>query len=99
MLRIYRIVGGDPLVSWEIGQFANANQALAEYNSEVRRGQNEGIDDGRPALQFAKQGTEVQFFLTEEEVTHTETRRDEAVETGRWGLRADTVGDNVVGTL
>ena len=28
----------------------------------------------------------MEYFLTEEEVTHTETRRDEAMETGRWGL-------------
>jgi hypothetical protein len=37
-------------------------------------------------LEFAQRVREAEYFLTEEEVTHTETRRDEAMETGRWGL-------------
>ena len=29
---------------------------------------------------------EVEYFLAEEEYTHTPDRRDKGVETGRWGL-------------
>ena len=89
MLRVYRIVGVGTAykVDWEIGPFPDEEHALAEYNSEVRGFRSHAIDDGgRPELVFAERGQEVEFFLTEEEVTHTQTRRDEAMETGRWGL-------------
>ena len=59
---------------------------MNEYNSEVRRSKSEGINDGRPELAFVERNREAEYFLTEEEVTHTETRRDESMETGRWGL-------------
>jgi hypothetical protein len=46
-----------------------------------------GIDDGRPEPEFIVAGDrEVEYFLTEEEVTHTPEKRDAASETGRWGL-------------
>jgi hypothetical protein len=86
MIRLYRVVGAGSPVNWEIGQFPDEKHALNEYNSEVRRALSERIDDGRPELKFADRGVEVQYFLTEEEVTHTAVARDEAMETGRWGL-------------
>jgi hypothetical protein len=86
MIRIYRVVGAASPINWEIGQFADEKHALAEYNAEVRSFRSDGTDDSRPELEFAERGREVEFFLTEEEVTHTQTRRDEAMETGRWGL-------------
>jgi hypothetical protein len=86
MIRLYRIVGAASPVNWEIGQFADERHALDEYNAEVRSFKSDGTDDSRPELEFADRRHEVEYFLTEEEVTHTETRRDEAMETGRWGL-------------
>jgi hypothetical protein len=86
MIRIYRIVGAASSVNWEIGQFSDEKHALDEYNAEVRSFKSDGTDDSRPELEFAPRGHEVEYFLAEEEVTHTETRRDEAMETGRWGL-------------
>jgi hypothetical protein len=86
MIRIYRVVGAASPIDWEIGQFADERHALDEYNAEVRSFRSDGTDDSRPELEFAERGSEVEFFLTEEEVTHTSTRRDEAMETGRWGL-------------
>lgn len=86
MIRFYKIVHAGSLGNWIIGQFSDEKHALAEYNAEVRRAKSEGIDDGRPALKFAERAIEVEYFLTEQEISHTETRRDEAIETGRWGL-------------
>jgi hypothetical protein len=86
MIRIYRIIGAASPVNWEIGQFSDERHALDEYNSEVRSFKSDGTDDSRPELEFAKRGCEIEYYLTEEEVTHTETRRDESMETGRWGL-------------
>jgi hypothetical protein len=86
MIKLYRIVGAGKVFNWEIGQFSDERHALDEYNSEVRRSRSESIADARPELEFAERGLEVGYFLTEEEVTHTETRRDESIETGRWGL-------------
>jgi hypothetical protein len=86
MIKLYRIVGAASSSNWELGQFPDEKHALSEYDSECRRAKSEGIDDGRPELEFAERNREVEYFLTEEEVTHTETRRDEAMETGRWGL-------------
>ena len=86
MIRLYRIVGAGSAVNWEIGQFADERHALDEYNAEVRSFRSDGTDTSRPELEFAGRGQEVGYFLTEEEVTHTPTRRDEAMETGRWGL-------------
>jgi hypothetical protein len=79
MIKLFRIigVGAASPANWVIGQFDTAEDALAEYNSEFRRAKSEGIDDGR---------REVEYFLAEEELTHTPDRRDEGVETGRWGL-------------
>ena len=86
MIRLYRVVGSGSGASWLIGQFADEKHALDEYNSEVRRAESERIDDGRPELDFAERGAEAEFYLVEDEVTHTEIRRDESMETGRWGL-------------
>ena len=86
MIRLYRVVGAASAVNWEIGQFPDEKHALAEFNTELRSMNSDGTDTGRPQLEFAERGSEVEFFLTEEEVTDTETRRDELMETGRWGL-------------
>jgi hypothetical protein len=88
MIRLFRIigVGAASPANWIIGQFDTAKEALAEYNSEFRRAKSEGIDDGRPELEFVTDNREVEYFLAEEEFTHTPDRRDEGVETGRWGL-------------
>jgi hypothetical protein len=86
MIRLYRVVGVASQTDWVIGQFPDEKHAVDEYNSEVRRSESERIDDGRPELTFAEREREVEYFLVEEEVTHTETRRDESIETGRWGL-------------
>jgi len=86
MIRLYRVVGAAFSVNWVVGQFPDEKHAVNEYNSEVRRAESEGIDDGRPELEFAARDRDVEYYLVEEEVTHTETRRDESMETGRWGL-------------
>jgi hypothetical protein len=86
MIRLYRIVRPESGTDWLIGQFADERHAIDEYNSEVRRAASEGIDDGQPELDFAERGADVEFFLVEQEVTHTEIQRDESTETGRWGL-------------
>jgi hypothetical protein len=86
MIRLYRIVGAASPVNWEIGQFPDERHALDEYNAEVRSFKSDRTDDSRPELEFAERGSEIDYYLTEEEVTHTETRRDESMETGRWGL-------------
>lgn len=86
MIRFYKIVHTGSSANWIIGQFPDEKHALDEYNAEVRRAKSEGLDDGRPALKFAERAIEVEYFLTEQEISHTETRRDEAIETGRWGL-------------
>jgi len=88
MIKLFRIigVGAASPTNWVIGQFPDARHALAEYNSEVRRAQSEGIDDGRPPLEIIEDHREVEYFLAEEEVTHTPERRDASVEIARWGL-------------
>jgi hypothetical protein len=88
MIKLFRIigVGAAAPANWVIGQFGDPKEALAEYNSEFRRAKSEGIDDGRPELEFVTDNREVEYFLAEEEVTHTPARRDASVETGRWGL-------------
>jgi predicted metal-dependent HD superfamily phosphohydrolase len=88
MIKLFRImsVGQTPPTNWVIGQFADKQRALDEYNSEVRRAYSERIDDGRPELEFIEGRREVEYFLAEEEVTHTAVNRDEAFETARWGL-------------
>jgi hypothetical protein len=88
MIKLFRIigVGAASPANWVIGQFDTAEDALAEYNSEFRRAKSERIDDGRPELAFVTDNREVEYFLAEEELTHTQDRRDEGVETGRWGL-------------
>jgi hypothetical protein len=87
MIRFYKIVvAAAPTVYWKIGQFADEKKALWEYNSEVRQAKRDGITTELPELQFADRTEEVEYFLTEEEVTHTQIERDEAIETGRWGL-------------
>jgi hypothetical protein len=54
MIKLFRIigVGAASPANWIIGQFDTAQDALAEYNSEFRRAKSEGIDDGRPELEF-----------------------------------------------
>ena len=88
MIKLFRIigVGAASPANWVIGQFESTKDALAEYNSEFRRAKSEGIDDGRPELEFVNDNREVEYFLPEEECTHTPDLRDEGVETGRWGL-------------
>jgi predicted metal-dependent HD superfamily phosphohydrolase len=88
MIKLFKIVGVGPAwpTNWVIGQFADKQHALDQYNSEVRRARSEGIDDGRPELEFIEDRREVEYFLAEEEVTHTPEMRDEAFETARWGL-------------
>ena len=89
MIKLFRIigVGGASRTNWVIGQFVDERHALDEYNSEVRRARSEGIDDGRPELEFIEdRRREAEYFLAEEEVTHTPVKRDEAFETVRWGL-------------
>jgi|HubBroStandDraft_2_1064218.scaffolds.fasta_scaffold313146_1 hypothetical protein len=88
MIKLFRIVGAGQTspTNWVIGQFADKQHALDEYNSEVRRAHSERIDDGRPELEFVEGRREVEYFLAEEEVTHTAVKRDEAFETARWGL-------------
>lgn len=93
MIKLYRIKGAGQLsrIDWVIGQFDHEQNALDEYNSEVRRSLSEGIDDGRPELEFINDlKHEAEFFLTEEEVTHSPERRDEAFETARRPLRRTT---------
>jgi hypothetical protein len=88
MIKLFRIVGvgaASP-ANWVIGQFADARHALDEHNSEVRRSRSEGVDDGRHELEFIDDNREVEYFLAEEEVTHTPEIRDAAVEVARWGL-------------
>jgi hypothetical protein len=88
MIKLFRIIGvgeASP-ANWIIGQFPDSRHALAEYNSEVRRALSERIDDGRPELEFVTNDREVEYFLAEEEVTHTPERRDASVEVARWGL-------------
>jgi hypothetical protein len=87
MLKLYRIIpaGTSAPLFW-LGQFADENHALAEYNAEVRRERTEGIHE-RPELEFVEGlEREAEYYLTEEEVTHTRDRRDEAFESARWGL-------------
>src|SRR5580704_16086666 len=81
MIKLFRIigVGAASPANWIIGQFDTAQDALAEYNSEFRRAKSEGIDDGRPELEFVTDNREVEYFLAEEELTHTPDRRDEGV--------------------
>lgn len=88
MIKIFRIigVGAASPVNMMLGQFPDARHALDEYNSEVRRTMNEGIDDGRPLLEMIHDNREVEYFLAEEEVTHTLNQRDAGVEVARWGL-------------
>src|SRR6202161_3579122 len=88
MIKLFRIigVGAASPANWIIGQLDTAQDALAEYNSELRRAKSEGIDDGRPELEFVTDNREVEYFLAEEELTHTPDRRDEGEGTGGWGL-------------
>jgi hypothetical protein len=88
MIKLFRIisVGTDAPTNWVIGQFSDKRHALEEYNSEVRRAGSEGINDGRPELEFVESRREVEYFLAEEEVTHTPEMRDAAFEVARWGL-------------
>ena len=53
MLKLYRIIpaGNSAPLSW-LGQFADENHALDEYNAEVRRERSEGIHQ-RPQLGLA----------------------------------------------
>ena len=87
MLKLYRIIpaGSSTPLFW-LGSFADEGHALDEYNAEVRREHSEGIHERRE-LEFV-QGLEreAEYYLTEEEVTHSRDRRDEAFESGRWGL-------------
>ena len=86
-LKLYWIIpaGNSAPVSW-MGQFADENHALDEYNAEVRRERSVGIHE-RPELEFVKGlEREADYYLTEEEVTHSRDRRDEAFESARWGL-------------
>ena len=89
MIRFYRVVGVGPAygVNWALGQFADAEHALDEYNAEVRRAQREGFSSERPELTFVDGlEREAEYFLVEEEITHTPEKRDEAFESGRWAL-------------
>jgi hypothetical protein len=88
MIKLFRIIGAGAASpnDWVIGQFADGRHALAQYNAEVRRTRSEGIDDGRPELEVIEDGREVEYWLSEAEVTHTAERRDEAFEIARWGL-------------
>ena len=88
MIKLFRIIGAGANApgNWVPGQFPNAQHALDQYNSEYRRARSEGIDNGRPELEFIEDHREVEFWLAEDEVTHTQEKRDEAFETGRWAL-------------
>jgi hypothetical protein len=88
MIKLFRIIGEGAAspANWIIGQFADKTHALDEYNSEVRRARSEGIDDSRPELEIIEDRREVEYWLAEEEVTHTPEERDAAVEIARWGL-------------
>ena len=86
MIKFYRVIGASSLINWAICQFPDEKHALDEYNSEVRRAHSERIDDGRPELEFIEDAHEVEYYLTEEEMTHSAVTRDAALETGRWGL-------------
>jgi hypothetical protein len=88
MIKLFRIIGvGAALpTNWVIGQFVDEKHALDQYNSEFRRARSEGIDDGRPELEFIEDHREVEYWLAEEELTHTPEKRDAALETGRWAL-------------
>jgi hypothetical protein len=88
MIKNFRIIGEGAAAgtNWVIGQFADKTHALDEYNSEVRRTQSEGIDDGRPELEIIEDRREVEYWLAEEELTHTPEMRDAAVQIARWGL-------------
>ena len=88
MIKLFRIigVGKNSSTNWVVGQFDDARHALAEYNSEVRRTRSEGIVGERPELEIINDRREVEYFLAEEEVTHTHEKRDASVEIARWGL-------------
>jgi hypothetical protein len=88
MIKLFRIIGaGEASPSdWVIGQFEDGRHALAQYNSECRRTRSEGLDDGRPELEFIEDHREVEYWLSENEVTHTAEKRDEAFEAARWAL-------------
>jgi hypothetical protein len=85
MIRLNRAVGSASGTGRPTGQFADARHAIDEFNSEVRRTEGKRIDDGLPELQFVERRADAEFFPVEEDVAHTEIRRDEAVETGGWG--------------
>jgi hypothetical protein len=88
VINIFRLIGEGAAAgtNWVLGQFSDKTHALDEYNSEVRRTRTEGIEDGRPELEFIEDQREVEYWLAEEEVTHTPEMRDAAVEIARWGL-------------
>jgi hypothetical protein len=88
VIKLFRIIGVGAAApdNWVIGQFPDAQHALAEYNSEVRSERSHGTGDNRPELELIEDHREVEFWLAEEEVTHTEEKRDAAVEVARWAL-------------
>ena len=88
MIKLFRIIGEGAAYpsNWVVGQFADKTHALNEYNAEVRRARSEGINDGRPELEVIEDRREVEYWLAEEEVTHTPDERDASVEIARWGL-------------
>jgi hypothetical protein len=88
VIKLFRIIGAGVNVpaNWVLGQFPDEQHALVQYNSESRRARSEGMDDGRPELEFIEPPREVEFWLAEEEVTHTHERRDAEFESGRWAL-------------
>jgi hypothetical protein len=94
MIKLFRIIGTGANASenWVIGQFPDEQHALGEYNAEFRRARSEGIDDGRPELEFIEPPREVEFWLAEEEVTHNHERRDAEFESGRWALARKRTG-------
>jgi hypothetical protein len=86
MIKFYRILAANSEINWALGQFPDEVHALAQYNSEVRREHQEGIRE-RPELEFIQaKDREVEYWLGEEEITHTPEKRDATLETGRWGL-------------
>lgn len=87
MLKLYRILPARdaPPLQW-MGQFPDEHHALAEYNAEVRREHSEGIRTRHELAFIEGLEREAEYWLVEQEITHTRVRRDEAFESARWGL-------------
>src|SRR5579871_4069329 len=74
MNRLYSIASARSSERWVVGTFLTPEEALREYNIETR---SIGAHGGptQPSLEYITDphGAEVEYYLVEEEVTHTAT--------------------------